>query len=156
MLVLRKIFPYILFFLVLVSLIVGLVQSITFNINVQPNSEVDHEFDLILEDHVLLQIRSIGGTSGNFSAILILPDDSTKDFGQDNSFDYSFICEIEGQYIMKFINSDIQNDKLVTINIEIQNYVLGMPKMLFLTLIIVGICLVGVAFFVFLGKTYHY
>jgi hypothetical protein len=155
MLVFRKIPLIILFFLVLVSLIVGLVQSITFNINVQPDSEVDHELDLILEDHVLLQVRSIGGTSGNFSAILFLPDGSTKDFWEDNSFDYSFVCETEGQYILKLINSDIQYDKLVTLNIEIQNYVLGMPKMLFLTLLIVGICLVGVVFFVFLGKTYQ-
>ena len=104
----------------------------------------------------MLQIRSIGGTSGNFSVILLLPDGSANDFGEGSSFDYSFICEIEGSYILKLINSDIQNDKLVTLNIEIQNYVLGMPKMLFLTLLIVGICLVGVVFFVFMGKTYHY
>jgi hypothetical protein len=156
MIVLRKITIYSLFFLLLVSSIVGLVHSITFNINVKSNSEASHEFDLILEDHVLLQVRSIGSTSGNFSSILLLPNDSTIQIGEGNSFDYSFICEIEGHYILKFINSDIQNDKLVTLNVEIQNYVFGMPKMLFMTLLIVGICLVGVVFFVFLGKTYHY
>ena len=151
---LRKSIGYTLFFLTLASLIIGLVSSITFNINVQPNSEVDHKLDLLLEDHVLFQIRSIGGTSGNFSASLLLPDGSVFSLGEGNSFDYSFICEIEGEYSLKLLNSDIKNEKLVTLNIEIQNYVFGIPKMLFLTLLIVGICLVGVVFFVFLGKTY--
>jgi hypothetical protein len=137
-----------------ISLIIGLVFSITFNINIQPDSEVDHKIDLALEDHVLLQIRSIGGTSGTFSSSLILPGGSLLSLGEGNSFDYSFICKIEGEYTLKLVNTDVQNEKLVTLNIEIQNYVFTMPKMLFLTLIIVGICLVGVVFFVFLGKTY--
>jgi hypothetical protein len=125
------------------SLIVGMVSSITFNINIQPNSEAEHKLDLLLEDHILLQIRSIGGTLGNFSASLYLPDGSVTNFGTGNSFDYSFICELEGEYLLKLVNKDVESDKFVTLNIEIQNYVFGMPKMLFLTLIIVGICLVG-------------
>jgi hypothetical protein len=137
-----------------ISFIIGLVFSITFNINIQPDSEVDHKIDLALDDHVLLQVRSIGGTSGNFSSSFILPGGSLLILGEGNSFDYSFICEIEGEYTLKLVNTDVQNEKLVTLNIDIQNYVFGMPKMLFLTLIIVGICLVGVVFFVFLGKTY--
>lgn len=156
MIVLRKTTIYALFFLLFVSYIAGLVNSITFNINVKANSEATHEFNLILDDHVFLQARSIGGTSGNFSGILLLPNGSSTEIGVGSNFDYSFICEIEGHYILKLINSDRQNDKLVTLNIEIQNYVFGMPKLLFLTLLIFGICLVGVAFFVFLGKTYHY
>lgn len=152
--VLRKIIVYTLFFLMVISFIIGLVFSITFNINIQPDSEVDHKIDLALDDHVLLQVRSIGGTSGNFSSSFILPGGSLLILGEGNSFDYSFICEIEGEYTLKLVNTDVQNEKLVTLNIDIQNYVFGMPKMLFLTLIIVGICLVGVVFFVFLGKTY--
>lgn len=154
MLVFRKFLVSVLFFLVLFSLIVGLVFSITFNINVKPGEYVDHKMDLELEEYVLIQVRSIGGTSGNFSSSLIFPDNTTLLLEEGNSFDYSFICEIEGEYTLNLLNNDLQDEKLVTLNIEIQNYILGLPKMLFLTLIIVGICLVGVVFFVFLGKTY--
>jgi len=105
---------------------------------------------------VLIQIRTLGVSSNDFSSKLFFPNGSLIDFGGENQIDYSFICEIEGQYILNFSNNDSKNDKLITLNYEIQNYVFGMPKMLFLMIMIVGICLVGVVIFVFLGKTYHY
>ena len=140
--------------LIFFSFIIGIASSMIFNINVSPNSEEDHKFNLALEDRVLLQIKSMSVVPGNFSASLIFPDGSKVDLGERSSIDYDFMCKTEGKYCLKLINSDIQNEKLVTLNIGIQSYVFGMPKMLFLTLIIVGICVVGVVFFVFLGKTY--
>ena len=152
---LKKSILYALVFLTLVSLFIELGQSITVSVNIKPESEIDQILNLEFEDHVLIQIRTLG-SSNNFSSKLFLPNGSLIEFGQENIIDYSFICDNEGQYILKFFNNDTQNDKLITLNYEIQNYVFGMPKMLFLTLMIVGICLVGVVIFVFLGKTYHY
>lgn len=136
------------------SLFVGIVSALTFNINIEPNSQVDHKLDLLLEDRVLLQIRNLGATYGNFSANLHFPDGSVVNVGDRNSIDYNFICDLEGEYTLRLENWDQNNEILVTLNIDIQNYVFGVPKMLFWTLIIVGICLIGVVFFVFLGKTY--
>ena len=48
----------------------------------------------------------------------------------------------------------MENERLIILNIEIQSYIFGLPKMLVLILLILGICLVGVVIFVFLGKTY--
>ncbi len=152
---LKKSILYALVFLTLVSLFIELGQSITVSVNIKPESEIEQILNLEFEDHVLIQIRTLG-SSNNFSSKLFLPNGSLIEFGQENIIDYSFICDNEGQYILKFFNKDTQNDKLITLNYEIQNYIFGMPKMLFLTLMIVGICLVGVVIFVFLGKTYHY
>jgi len=151
----KKSILYALIFFVSVSLVIELGQSITSSINIKPESEFEEIFNLELEDHVLIQIRTLG-SSNNFSSKLFLPNGSVVELGEEKQIDYSFICEIEGEYILKFLNNDTQNDTLITLNYEIQNYVFGMPKMLFLTLMIVGICLVGVVIFVFLGKTYHY
>lgn len=153
---LKKLVLYALVLFVSVSLVIELGQSITQSINIKPESEFEQILNLELEDHVLIQIRILGVNSNNFSSNLFLPNGSVVEFGEEKLIDYSFICEIEGQYILKFFNNDPQNDKLITLNYEIQNYVFGMPKMLFLTLMIVGICLVGVVIFVFMGKTYHY
>ena len=153
---LKKSILYTLVFFVSVSLIIELGQSITSSINIKPESEFEQILNLELEDHVLIQIRTLGVNSNTFSSKLFLPNGSLIEFGEENQIDYSFICEIEGQYILKFFNNDTQNDKLITLNYEIQNYIFGMPKMLFLTLLIVGICLIGVVIFVFMGKTYHY
>ena len=153
---LNKFVQCILLFLLSISLLIGLVQSLTESISIKPDSEVNQTLYLLSEDRVLLQIKILKDTSDGFSSALILPNGTVIEFGEANNIDYRFICEIEGEYILKFVNSDKQNDKLVTLNYEIQNYVFGIPKMLFLTLIIVGICLVGVVIFVFLGKPYHY
>jgi len=153
---LNKFVQCILIFLLSISLLIGLVQSLTESISIKPDSEVNQTLYLLSEDRVLLQIKILKDTSDGFSSALILPNGTVIEFGEANNIDYRFICEIEGEYILKFVNSDKQNDKLVTLNYEIQNYVFGIPKMLFLTLIIVGICLVGVVIFVFLGKPYHY
>ena len=74
-----------------------------FNVNVQPNSEEDHEFNLALEDRVLLQIRSMSVVPGNFSASLIFPDGSKVDLGERSSIDYDFICKTDGKYCLKLI-----------------------------------------------------
>ena len=153
---LKKSIIYTLVFFVSVSLVIELGQSITSSINIKPESEFEQILNLELEDHVLIQIKTLGVNSNNFSSKLFLPNGSLIEFGEEKQIDYSFICEIEGQYILKFFNNDSQNDTLITLNYEIQNYVFGMPKMLFLTLMIVGICLVGVVIFVFLGKTGSY
>lgn len=150
---LNKFVQCILIFLLSISLLIGLVQSLTESISIKPDSEVNQTLYLLSEDRVLVQIKILKDTSDGFSSALFLPNGTVIEFGDANNIDYRFICEIEGEYILKFVNSDKQNDKLVTLNYEIQNYVFGIPKMLFLTLIIVGICLVGVVIFVFLGKT---
>lgn len=141
--------------LVFTSLILGRVFALTtFNINIEPDSQAEHKLYLGLEDRVLLQIRKIGGTFGTFSANLYFPDGFIANIGNENSIDYNFICELEGEYTLRLENKDQSNEILVTMNIGIENYIFGVPKMLFWTLIIVGICLIGVVFFVFLGKTY--
>lgn len=150
----RKIIVYTILCLVFASLFFGIVNAITFNINIEPNSQVEHKLDLLLEDRILLQIRNIGSSTGNFSVNLHFPDGFIENIGNGNSIDYDFICELEGGYILKLENWDLESDIMVTLNVEIQNYFFGIPKMLFFTLVIVGICLVGVVFFVFLGKTY--
>jgi hypothetical protein len=120
-----------------VSLFFGLTSALTFNINIEPNGQFEQKLDLLLEDRVLLQIRNLGATNGNFLANLHFPDGSIVNIGDRNTIDYNFICNLEGEYTLTLENWDQNNEILVTLNIDIQNYVLGIPKMLFWTLIIV-------------------
>jgi len=84
-------------------LVIELGQSITSSINIKPESEFEEIFNLELEDHVLIQIRTLG-SSNNFSSKLFLPNGSVVELGEEKQIDYSFICEIEGEYILKFLN----------------------------------------------------
>ena len=53
---------------------------------------------------MLIQIRTLGVSSNDFSSKLFFPNGSLIDFGGENQIDYSFICEMEGQYILNFSN----------------------------------------------------
>jgi len=62
-------------------------------------------------------------------------------------------CDEAGEYVLHFSNTDASEDKLVTLNYEIQHYIFGIPQMLFLTIIIVLVCVGAVATFILMGKT---
>ena len=66
--------------------------------------------------------------------------------------DHRFVCDEAGEYVLHFSNTDTSEDKLITLNYEIQHYIFGIPQMLFLTIIIVLVCMGAVATFILMGK----
>jgi hypothetical protein len=129
------------------------VNATTFNFSVNAGQEVTKTFDLEIEDRVLIEFSVIGGQSGNtLGFYIVYPNETVKNFGAVATFKHSFICDKEGEYIMRFSNVDSSEEKLVSLNYEIQHYIFGMPQMLFLTLVIVTVCLAAVAVFILRGK----
>ncbi|MEM2971818.1 MAG: hypothetical protein QW270_05285 [Candidatus Bathyarchaeia archaeon] len=104
--------------------------------------------NLAVDDRVLIEFTVIGGL--NFS--MIYPNGTVKDFGERGDLRYEFVCDLEGEYSLHFSNVGSLQDKLVTLDYEVQHYVFGMPQMFFLTLIIVVVCVMAVAAFILMGK----
>jgi len=73
-------------------------------------------------------------------------------FGNVGSVDYSFICLHEGEYTLHFSNTASADDKLVSLDYEVDHYTFGMPTMLFLTLVVLGICMAAVAVYILMSK----
>ena len=67
---------------------------------------------------------------------------------------YPFVCDEAGEYLLHFSDTDTSENRLVTLDYEIQHYIFGIPQMLFLTLIIVLVCMGAVATFILMGKPY--
>jgi len=145
---------YILIILALLVVLVGLCQATPTNFTVKSEEEVTHPINLIVEDRVLIQFTVVGEPSAvHFS--ITFPNATVKDFGEVSSFSYSFICDVEGEYVLHFVNNDQTEDASLFLNYEVQHYIFGIPQMLFLTIIIVLACIGGVAAFVLLGRTYR-
>jgi hypothetical protein len=119
---------------------------------VRSGSEETTVLDLIAGDHVLIKFSVIGTSENYLHFYMTCPNGTEKDFGNVSSFNYNFICDAEGEYTLHFSNTGSAENKLVTLDYEVDHYILGMPQMLFLTLIIVFICLAAVAVFIFMGK----
>jgi hypothetical protein len=154
MLNLRRSPAYVLIVVALLSVLAGLGQATTTQFTVKSGEEVTVPIDLIFEDRVLIQFTVVGGTVRTLQYSIIFPNATIRDFGEVGRANYSFICDVEGEYVLHFVNNDQTENKLVTLNYEIQHYIFGIPQMLFMTLIIVLACIGGVAAFVMLGKTY--
>jgi hypothetical protein len=75
-----------------------------------------------------------------------------ESFGNVGSVDYSFVCAHGGNYILHFSNAGSGEDEIVSLDYEVGHYVFGMPQMLFLTLIVLAICMVAVAVFILTSK----
>ena len=122
---------------------------------VHSNEEATKVLRLKIEDHVLVHFTVLGAASENtIHFYLAYPNGTEKDFGNVGDFHYTFICDVEGDYILRFSNIGSFVDKLVTLDYEVEHYIFGVPQMLFLTIIIAIICVIAVATFILLSKTH--
>jgi hypothetical protein len=84
---------------------------------------------------------------------IVSPNNVTlRDFGEVGQTSFSFVCDVEGEYTLHFVNNEQTAEKRVALNYEIDHYIFGIPQMLFMALIIVLACVGGVAAFVLLGR----
>ena len=134
-------------------LLIGLGQATTTNLTVQAGEEIIHPVNLVVEDRVLIQFTVAGEATNVLHFSIVFPNATVRDFGEVGDFSYSFICDVEGEYGLRFTNNDQTENKLVTLNYEVQHYVFGIPQMLFMVIIVVLACIGGVVAYVLLGKT---
>ncbi|MEJ2242895.1 MAG: hypothetical protein P8Y18_12275 [Candidatus Bathyarchaeota archaeon] len=135
-------------------LLIGLV-SIIFLINLSNASlssltlpageEINHKINLDVNDRVIIEFK-ITGTENNFiSFSLFYPNATEINFGEVGELNYNFMSDAKGEYRLNFVNNDVNESKLVTLNLDVEHYILGMPQMLFLAVVIVVIFIAGLA-----------
>jgi hypothetical protein len=142
-------------FLLIVAAFMNIVQfaeATSMNFTVHGGKEEVKSISLMVEDHVLIRFTVVGSSDNALYFSITYPNVSVKEFGKMGYFNYPFVCDDEGEYILHFSNTDSTEDKLVTLDYEIQHYIFGIPQMLFLTIIIVLVCVAAVAVFIFMGK----
>jgi len=122
------------------------------NFTVQGGKEETRSISLAVEDRVLIRFTVVGLSDSSLHFYTTYPNGTEKDFGRRGDFHNSFLCDIEGECVLHFSNTDSTEDKLVALNYEVQHYIFGIPQMLFLTIIIVVVCVAAVAVFILMGK----
>jgi hypothetical protein len=131
------------------SIFIQSANSTAEHFNVRPNGEEIIILRLEVEDHISVKFTVVGTIDFEITN----PNHGTMvEFAERGNVDYSFVCEQAGNYTLHFRNKDSSEDKLVTLNYEIQHYIFGIPQMLFLTIIITVFCIGAVATFTLMGK----
>ena len=137
-------------------LVLALVQgagAVAISFTVHAGQEETRIVNLAVNDHVAIRFTVTGQGSSVLDFYLTDPSGAVQESLAGAGYaDYSFVCSRQGDYTMHFSNVDSSVDKVVSLDYEVDHYILGMPQMLFLTLVILGICLVMVAVFVLMGR----
>jgi hypothetical protein len=149
---LRKTSCACLIILALTAILISVGEATTVSLTVKPGKEIFQPVNLIMGDRVLIQFKVIGATSSLVQFFITFPNATVKDLGEVSDFRTSFICDLEGQYTLNFTNNDQMENKLVTLNYEVEHYIFGMPQMLFMVIVIAVVSVVGVAVFIGLSK----
>jgi len=138
--------------LALLSVLSGLGQATITSLIVKGGEEVTHPIQLIMDDRVLIQYKVIGGNPSAMNFSMNFPDGTVKNFGASSDFSYSFVCDVEGEYALHFVNTDPIEELRVTLDYEIDHYIFGMPQMLFMVIVIAVASMAGVVVFIGLSR----
>jgi hypothetical protein len=148
----RKLLIRFLFIAIGFSILVQLAEATSMTITVYGGKEETKMISLAAEDRVLIRFVVVGQSDSSVHFYITYPNGTEKDFDKIGDFHDSFVCNAEGECVFRFSNTDSTEDKLVTLNYEIEHYIFGIPQMLFLTIIIVVVCVAAVAVFILVGK----
>jgi hypothetical protein len=148
----RKLLIRFLFIAIAFLIIVKFAEATSMNVTVQGGKEETKSISLAVEDRVLIRFTVVGPSDSSLHFYITYPNGTEEDFGKRGDFHDSFVCDTEGECVLHFSNIDSTEDKLVTLDYEVQHYIFGIPQMLFLTIIIVVVCVAAVAVFILMGK----
>jgi len=148
----RKLLSRFLFIAVVFSIIVQLAEATTMNFTVYGGEEVTRSIRLAVDDHVLIKFTVVAQSDKTLHVYMTYPNGTVQEFGEMGFYTYTFVCDVEGEYVLHFSNKDSLENKFVTLDYQVEHYIFGIPQMLFLTIIIVLVCVAAVAAFILMGK----
>jgi len=128
-------------------------KATTMSFTVPKGEEWTKSISLVVDDRVLIEFTVVGQTKSELDFYITDPQGNMKvEYGQVGTVKYCFICDTAGEYVLHVSNTDQSEDKLVTLNYDVQHYILGIPQTLFLAIFIALVCVGAVAAFVLMGK----
>jgi hypothetical protein len=133
-------------------IMVGIAQAKTESISVEPGKELTRTINLASGDRTLISFTVLGPAPSSLNFYIILPDGTTSDYGETSQFKTDFFTSVEGECQLTFDNSNSSDPKLVTLNYEVEHYILGIPQMIFLLIAIAILLLFVVAGYIIMGK----
>jgi multisubunit Na+/H+ antiporter MnhC subunit len=154
MILTKKHLPCSLLAAAVVLLLVLTVKATAQSFTVPAGQEETKTLNLVVDDHVQIRFTVTGQATNVLDNFYITDPQGNvmETFGNTGDLNYAFICSQEGEYTLHFSNVASAEDKLVSLDYEVQHYIFGMQQTLFLTLIVVGICVAAVAVFILMSK----
>jgi hypothetical protein len=90
--------------------------------NVPKGEEVTKCLSLAVDDYVLVKFTVVGYSRSMIDFYITDPDGDVKvEYNEVGCVNYLFVCDETGEYVLHFSNTDLSEDKLVTLNYEVEH-----------------------------------
>ena len=126
------------------------------DVTIHAGQEVTNTINLQADDQFVIKYSVLGEQDDTTINFYMTNPDQAVGITNPNSAGgtVTFVCTNPGDYVLHFSNAGSASDKFVSIDYEIEHYILGMPQMFFLTIVIALLCVAAVAVFIFNSKTH--
>jgi hypothetical protein len=127
-------------------------QASTLSINIKPGKSFVQTLQLAYGDQVTLSFRVLGSPPTTLHLSVVLPNGTTIDYGTKSQGSVSFFTDVEGECQLDFENNSTSDTQLLTLDYDVEHYILGMPMLLFVLLAIAVLLVFVVAGYIIMGK----
>jgi len=142
------------YFVLIASSVINSTNATTETSSVPPKTDLTKSLTLKENDRVYIGFSVIGETTTQIDFYITNPEeDITHPHNNTGHVSLSFLTTEAGTYTLHFDNTQLAETKTITLNYDVEHYILGMPQEMFLTTIIAIICILAVAAFIFFGKS---
>ena len=145
---------FVIFLVVMVSTVsfVRSTNASTMSMTVSGGEKVSQNIGLEVDDQLVIQFKVIGQKNSVISFSITYPNSTQISYGEISEYSQTLLCDATGEYTLNFINNDVSESKLVSLNYNVEHYVFGIPKLFFFAIIIAVICLAMIAAIAYMGK----
>jgi hypothetical protein len=126
-------------------------QAKTESVNIEPTHGFEETLELMDGDHVSLTFKVQGQPPSMLHLSVVLPNGTTVDYGTKNEDSIAFATDIDGNCMLRFVN-EVSEAQLLTLDFNIEHYILGMPTLLFVLVAITVLMVFVAAGYIIMGK----
>jgi hypothetical protein len=127
-------------------------KAVTLSLNVPAGQEIIQRINLTAEDKIKVTFLVLGQTSNPLLFSIVYPNGTSTDFGDFDQQTISFSSYVKGVCELHFDNRNASDDKLVSLNYEVEHQFLGIPQPVFIIILITLILLAILAGYLIMGK----
>jgi len=140
-------------FVLIATFVINSADAKTENLSVPPETDLTKSLHLSENDRVSIGFSVIGETSNQIDFYITNPDeDRAYQYDNTGHESFSFLTTKAGTYTLHFDNTQSTETKIITLNYDVEHYILGMPQEMFLVMVIAVICVLAIAVFILAGK----
>jgi hypothetical protein len=136
----------------LIAFLVSSAYAATESITVEAGKEVSRTINLAAGDRTSITFTVTGPIPSTLHFYVVLPNGTTVNYGEANQLTTNFFTDVKGECQLNFDNSNTSDSQLVTLNYDVEHFILGIPQLVFLLVAIAALLLVVVAGYIIMGK----